>query len=65
MRNSIIEDMDEFGKVGAAMSYLQDSAESIADTNLEDGELRKTCLFHHCICNVEKTVNPLECQSHR
>ena len=38
MRNSITEDMDEFGKVGAGMSYLQsqmhfdyDSAESIAD----------------------------------
>ena len=40
--------MDEFGKVGAEMSYLQsqmhshyDSAESIADSDLEDGELRK------------------------
>ena len=48
MRNSITEDMDEFGKVGAEMSYLQsqmhsdyDSAESIADSDLEDGELRK------------------------
>ena len=42
------EDMDEFGKVGAEMSYIQsqtysdyDSAESIADSDLEDGELRK------------------------
>ena len=48
MRNSFTEDMDEFGKVGAEMSYLQsqvhsdyDSAESIADSDLEDGELRK------------------------
>ena len=40
--------MDEFGKVGVEMSYIQsqmhsdyDSAESIADWDLEDGELRK------------------------
>ena len=40
--------MDEFGKVGADVSYLQsqmhseyDSAESIADADLEDGELQK------------------------
>ena len=48
MRNSVSEDMDEFGKVGAEMSYFQsqmhsdyDSAESMADSDLEDGELRK------------------------
>ena len=48
MRNSIAEDMYEFGKVGAEMSHLQsqmhsdsDSAESIADSNREGGELRK------------------------
>ena len=48
VRNSLSEDMDEFGKVGAEVSYLQsqmhsdyDSAESIADSDLEDGELRK------------------------
>ena len=52
MRNCIIEDMDEFGKVGAEMSYFQsqmhsdyDSAESIADSDLEDGELRKKAGF--------------------
>ena len=46
--NPITEDMDEFGKVGAEMSHIQsqmhydyDSAESIADSDLEDGELRK------------------------
>ena len=46
MRNSITEDMDEFGKVGADMPSLQsqthsnyDSVESIADSDLEDGEL--------------------------
>ena len=39
--------MDVFGKVGAEISYLPqmhseyDSAESIADSDLEDGELRK------------------------
>ena len=48
VRNYLTEDMDEFGKVGAEMSYLQsgmhsdyDSAETIADSDLEDGELRK------------------------
>ena len=48
MRSSITEDMDELGKVGAETSYLQsqmhsdyDSAESITDSDLEDGELRK------------------------
>ena len=47
-RNSPTEDMDEFGKVGADTSYLQsqmhtdyDLAESIAYSDLEDGELRK------------------------
>ena len=47
-QNPIAEDVDEFGKDGAEMSYLQsqmysdyDSAESIADSDLEDGELRK------------------------
>ena len=47
-RNSPTEDMDEFGKVGADTSYLRsqmhtdyDSAESIAYSDLEDGELRK------------------------
>ena len=43
MRNSITEDEDELGKVGVGMSYIQsrmhsdyDSAESIADSDLED-----------------------------
>ena len=46
-QNPFTEDVDGFGKVGAEMSYLQsqmysqyDSAESIADSDLEDGELR-------------------------
>ena len=48
MRDSITEDMVEFGEVGTETSYLQSqmhsvygSAESIADADLEDGELRK------------------------
>ena len=47
-QNPIAEDVDEFGKVGADVSYLQsqmrsdyDSAESITDSDLEDEELRK------------------------
>ena len=52
VRNSVTEDMDEFGKVGAEMSSFQsqmrsdyDSAESVADSDLEDGELRKNAGF--------------------
>ena len=52
MRNSLTEDMDEFGKVGAETSCVQsrthsedDSAENIADSDLEDGELRKMLAF--------------------
>ena len=47
-QNPIAEEMDEFGKVGVEMSYIQPqmhsdyhSAESIGDSDLEDGELRK------------------------
>ena len=47
-QNPVAEDMDEFGKVGVEMSYIQSqmhpdcgSAKSIADSHLEDGELRK------------------------
>ena len=39
-----------------------DSVESIADSEFEDGELPK-CWLHHCICRIEKTMNPLESQS--
>ena len=48
MRNSLAEDTDEFGKVGAEMSYIQSqmhsdygSADRIADSDLEDREVRK------------------------
>ena len=71
MRYSLTEDMNEFGKVGADTSHLQsqmhsdhDSPESIADSDLEDGERRRNAGFT-CICRMEKTMNPLECQSHR
>ena len=67
MRNSFGEDMDDFGKVFAEMSYLQsrmhsdyDSAESIEDSDLEDGELRKMTGFNHCICKVRE-----HCESSR
>ena len=47
-QNPVTEDMDEFGKIGAEMSDIQSQmhpdhglAESIADSDLEDGELRK------------------------
>ena len=47
VRKSLTEDMDELRKVGAGVSYFQsqmhseyDPAESIADSDLEDGELR-------------------------
>ena len=47
MKYSFTEDMDEFGKVGAEVSYFQsrmhfdESLESNADSDLEDGEIRK------------------------
>ena len=48
VRSSLTGDMEEFRKVGADVSDFQsqmhseyDSAESIADSDLEDGELRK------------------------
>ena len=48
IRNPITEDTEETGKFGVDMPYVQsrthsvyDSAESIADSDLEDGELRK------------------------
>ena len=48
VRSSLTGDMEEFRKVGAGVSNFQsqmhpdyDSAESIADSDLEDGELRK------------------------
>ena len=47
-QNPIAEDVEGFGEVGAEESYIQsqmhsgyDSAESIAESDLEDGELRK------------------------
>ena len=47
-QNPISKDMDEFGNVGVEMFHVQsqvhsdyDSAESIADSDLEDGKLRK------------------------
>ena len=48
VRSSLTEDIDELGKVGADTYYFQsqvhseyDSAESIADSDLEDGGLPK------------------------
>ena len=64
-QNLIAEEKDEFEKVGAEMSCIQslmhpdyDSADSIADSDLEDGELRKM-LASHCIYRVEVIVNHL------
>ena len=58
--------MDEFGKVGAEMSYLHsqihsayDSAESIADSDLEDGEPRKMQASPLCMQSRE------DCESSR
>ena len=48
VRSYLTEDIKEVGKGGAEMSYIQlqmhpeyDSAESIADSDLEGGEIRK------------------------
>ena len=71
MGSSLDGGVGECGEVGAGVSYFQsqmhseyDSAESIADSNPEDGELRK-CWLYHCICRIDKTMNPLECESLR
>ena len=73
-QNPIAEDKGEFGKVGIEMSNIQspvhsdyDSAESIADlqTRILKMENHEKCWLHRCICRIEKTLNPLECQSHR
>ena len=60
MRNSFSEDVDEFGKVGAETSYLQsqmhsdyDSAESIADSDLENSKLPKMLASPLCRQNRE------------
>ena len=55
--------MDEFGKVGAEMHSDNDSAESVADSDLENENYEK-CWLHHGICKIEKPSNPLECQLH-
>ena len=48
LRSSLTGDMEEFGKVGVGVSYFQsqmhseyDSAESIGDSDLEDGKLQR------------------------
>ena len=58
-QNPIAEDMDEIGKVGVEVPYIQsemhsdyDSAESIADSHLEDREKRK-CWLYCCIYRGE------------
>ena len=58
--------MDEFGKLGAETSDLQsqmhsdnDSAESIADSELEDGELRKM------LASPLYGRNPKDCKTSR
>ena len=59
-QNPINEDVDEFGKVGAEKSHLQsqmhsdyDSAGSVADSDLEDGPLRKMLASPLCRQNRE------------
>ena len=68
-QNPIAEDMDEFGKVGAEMSYIQsqmhsdyDSAERIADSDTLKMENYEKCWLHHCLCRIEVIVNHLEHQ---
>ena len=41
MRNSLTDDMGEFGKRCPQMHSDHESAESIADSDRADGELRK------------------------
>ena len=66
MRSYLTEDIKEVGKGGAEVSYFQsqmhsvyDSAESIADSDLEDGELRKMLASPLCMQSRE------DCESSR
>ena len=68
MRNSLTGDMEEFGKLGADTSHLQsqmhfdyDSAESIADSDLENGELRKMLTSPLC---AQKSNGETRCNGH-
>ena len=68
-QNPITEDLDEFGKVGAETSYIQsqihsdfDSAESIADLDLEDNFDKYW--RHHCIDKIKRIERHLEYQVH-
>ena len=70
-QNLIAEDVNEFGKVGAEMSYIQsqmrsdyDSAESIADSDLEDWRIEKNAGFTTVYEESERTVNHFEYQLH-
>ena len=70
-QNTVAEDMDEFGKVGAEISHIQsqmhsedDSAESISERGLKM-ENHEKCWLHHWTCIVVEIVNHLECQLYR
>ena len=69
-QNPIAEDVEGFGKVGAEKSYIQsqmhsdyDSAESIAESDLKDGELRKM-VTSPLYMQDRGVVNHLEYQLH-
>ena len=72
VRSSLTERyMKEFGKVCADVTWFQ--SQCIPNTSrwkaLQTRTLKmenyEECRLHHCIHRIEKTMNPLECQSQR
>ena len=68
-QNPVTEDMDEFGKVGAGMSYIQSlpimTQRRVLQIRILKMENYEKCKLHHCICKIGRTVNHLEDQLHR
>ena len=70
-QNLTTEDVDEFGKFGAEMSYLQLQMIPILtqrkalQTRILKMENYERCWLHHCINKIERIVNHLEHQLHR
>ena len=71
MRSSLTEDMDEFGKLVQSRPISSQRCVPITTQRralkfrILKMENFEKCCRHHCFCKIEKTVNPLECQSHR
>ena len=65
-QNPIAEDMDEFGKVGVDMSYIQSQMHSdltqrkALQSRILKMENNEKCWFHYCKYRGERIMNLLE-----